>query len=165
MPHLATVDVAAVHLLLLLSHAASPVASQPSMSRLRRIQPLRSCIAWERAPALRISRLCMAQFRAKEKSLTKHAAMLCQGRMTLIYSRCHLDLRFSKKVLPAFSGSHTLCGIPTYPRHITSAFNVAEYSAAGTSSDPMHLTAPSAVHLITCFSPGSQLPGLSVEAS
>ena len=56
--------------------------------------------------------------------------------------------------------TRTLSRIPTYPRQITSACNVAEYFVKSS-----HLTAPSAVHLTTCFSPDSQHRRLSVEAS
>ena len=55
--------------------------------------------------------------------------------------------------------TRALSRIPTYPRQMTSACNVAEYFVKS------HLTAPSAVHLTTCFSPDSQHHRLSVEAS
>ena len=54
--------------------------------------------------------------------------------------------------------TRALSRIPTYPRQMTSACNVAEYFVKS------HLTAPSAVHLTTCFSPDSQHHRLSVKA-
>ena len=55
--------------------------------------------------------------------------------------------------------TRALSRIPTYPRQMTSACNVAEYFVKS------HLTAPSAVHLTTCFLPDSQQHRLSVKAS
>lgn len=55
--------------------------------------------------------------------------------------------------------TRALSRIPTYPRQMTSACNVAEYFVKS------HLTAPSAVHLTTCFLPDSQHHRLSVKAS
>ena len=52
-----------------------------------------------------------------------------------------------------------LSRIPTYPRQLTYAHTLQN------TLENIHLTAPSAVHLPTCFSSGSQLPGLSVKAS
>ena len=56
--------------------------------------------------------------------------------------------------------TRALCGIPLYPRQLTYA-----PTSQNTLEPPPHLTAPSAVHLTTCFSPDSQRRGLSVQAS
>ena len=55
--------------------------------------------------------------------------------------------------------TRALSRIPTYPRQLTYAHTLQN------TLENIHLTAPSAVHLPTCFSSGSQLPGLSVRAS
>ena len=55
--------------------------------------------------------------------------------------------------------TRALSRIPTYPRQLTYAHTLQN------TLENIHLTAPSAVHLTTCFSPGSQLPRLSVKAS
>ena len=60
--------------------------------------------------------------------------------------------------------SHDSCAlsrIPTYPRQLTYA---TRRRILGVSKLTL-LTAPSAVHLTTCFSPDSHLHGLSVKAS
>ena len=69
---------------------------------------------------------------------------------TNINPRCHLDSRVSPCACQdtIISPATDVC------------LHVAEYSVRF----PAHLTAPSVVHLTSCFSSGSQHPGLSVEA-
>ncbi len=67
------------------------------------------------------------------------------------YPRCHLDSRHDP----------CSCRIPTYPRHLYACLQRRRILC----EDDSHLTAPSAVHLTTCFSPDSQLHRLSVKAS
>ncbi|GEM_PF-4469982 len=64
------------------------------------------------------------------------------------YPRCHLVLRHCR----------TLSRIPAYPRQLT-------YASTSQNTQLSLLTAPSAVHLMTSFPPGSQHLGLSVGSS
>lgn len=56
---------------------------------------------------------------------------------------------------------NALLWVPSYPRQLT---HVLRCRILWASKRNAHLTAPSAVHLMTCFSPDSQQRGLSVEA-
>lgn len=58
-----------------------------------------------------------------------------------------------------FTG-RALSGVPTYPRQLTYA-----HTSQNTQPELRPLTAPSAVHLTTCFLPDSQHLRLSVKAS
>ena len=62
-------------------------------------------------------------------------------------------------VPPRFTALGRALGrVPSYPRQLTYAHTLQNTLLS-------HLTAPSAAHLTTCFRPGSQHPGLSVQAS
>ena len=82
----------------------------------------------------------------KKTSLTEIYSL---SRTNRNYPRCHLDSRQWRRALSR---------VPTYPRQLT-------YAHTSQNTWPKSLTAPSAVHLTTCFLPDSQHRRLSVKAS
>ncbi len=134
---------------------------------IRRIDLPLIAFACEQAPIEHIKGRCAWLIATRKKSLTEmYKYTFCQGRINLDYPRCHLDscTHALSKILPylwqltyALTSQNTLC----QPSHTTEKIC---YQAHHPPYGSTHLTAPSAVHLPICFSPGSQLPRLSVEA-
>ena len=89
--------------------------------------------------------LSKESFKTKTPSTEKH---FCQGRIEPIRGA----------TLLRGHDSRALDGVPAYSRQLT-------YAHTSQNTRPKSLTAPSAVHLTTCFSPDSQHHGFSVEAS
>ena len=83
--------------------------------------------------------------------------ILCQGRINS-QQTMHLLIRGATLIYSHYDC--TLSRISSYPRQLTYAFT----SQNTLHCISVHLTVPSAVHLIICFSPDSQQHGLSVEA-
>lgn len=109
----------------------------------------RFAVFMRESPSLIQKRSSDGSVRGSYKTKTpRQKTHLCQGRINT-YPRCHLDSRSARAldrdtdISPAYhaclSRRRILCGVP-------------------------HLTAPSAVHLTTCFLPDSQHRRLSVKA-
>ena len=91
--------------------------------------------------------LCASLYFAGEKKNAPTEYTFCQGRIKL------------SAVPPWIHGKYrALSRIPTYPRQLTHAHALQNTLCFS------HLTAPSAVHLTTCFLPDSQHRRLSVKA-
>ncbi len=105
---------------------------------------------------------CQASVRGQIQKKPLTETRICQGRINRLSA-----------VPPCIHGQTMhLIRILTYPGQLTYVFTLQNtlYIAAlhrmiAAYAMIVHLTAPSAVHLTTCFLPGSQHPRLSVKAS
>ena len=98
------------------------------------------------APAS-LPEIALVYFRSGKTKTSLTEIELCQGRVKSIRGATLIH-----------GSPRALCGIPAYPRQMTSASNVAAYSGMP------RFPAPSAVHLMICVSPDSHQRGLSVDA-
>ena len=128
------------------------VSGRAGYSGLRRAAPAAFSPPPQGEPAQRAFLLYRTQFSIKQKKPLTENYVLSGANSYKIYD----TIRGATLI---HGMTRALSGIPAYPRHIYACLQRRRILC-----ERSHLTAPSAVHLTTCFSSGSQHPGLSVKA-